>query len=138
MKSFRKVITFTSDETEQVFNITHECGRALSESGIREGLALIFPLHTSSCVFISDSDRGVSEDYREVLARLIPPGAGYRHDEVDHKKNAHGHLRAVITGHHVTCPVTDGEFDFGTFHTIYYLELDGKRPKEVLVKIIGE
>ena len=129
MKSFRKIVTFTTEEVEQVINITSECRQALAESGITEGLALIFPLHTSSCVFISDSDRGIAEDYRDVLAKLIPPGAGYRHDEVDHKHNAHGHLRAIITGHHVTCPVSDASFDFGAFHTVYYLELDGRRPK---------
>jgi secondary thiamine-phosphate synthase enzyme len=138
MKSFEKVITFNTAETEEVINITSECRAALAESGIREGLALIFPLHTSSCVFISDSDPGIAQDYRDLLARLAPAGAGYRHDETDHKKNAHGHLRAILTGHHVTCPVSGGEFHFGTYHTVYYLEFDGKRPKEVLIKIIGE
>ena len=138
MRSYRKELTFVTDEPEEVINITRQCHQALADSGIREGLALIFPLHTSSCVFISDSDSSVAEDYRDVMARLIPPRAGYRHDEVDYKRNAHGHLQAVITGHHVTCPVTEGRFDFGAYHTIYYLELDGQRPKEVLVKIIGD
>ncbi len=138
MKSFRKVVTFNTRETEEVINITPQCFGALRESGVEEGLALIFPLHTSSCVFISDSDSSVAEDYRDLLARLAPAGAGYRHDEVDYKRNAHGHLRAVLTGHHVTCPITGGDFDFGAYHTVYYLEFDGQRPKEVLIKIIGE
>jgi len=138
MKSYRKELVFETSDYEEVMNITGECERALSESGIKEGLALIFPLHTSSCVFISDSEAGISEDYREVLDKLVPVGAGYRHDNADPKKNAHGHLRATLTGHHITCPVTDGRLDFGHYHTIYYLELDGKREKEVLVKIIGE
>jgi len=138
MKSFRKELAFNTGRSEEVIDITSDCRAALKESGVREGLALIFPLHTSSCVFITDSDPGAAEDYRELLDRLVPAGAGYRHDETDHKKNAHSHLRAIITGHHITCPVSDGRFDFGTYHTIYYLELDGRRKKEVLVKIIGE
>ena len=138
MNSWRKVIHFETRETEEVINVTRQCREALAESGIREGLALIFPLHTSSCVFISDSDPGIAEDYRDLLVKLVPERAGYRHDETDYKKNAHGHLRSILTGHHVTCPVTGGQFDFGTYHTVYYLELDGKRPKEILVKIIGE
>ena len=138
MRSFRKTVTFTTDEPEQVINVTSECRRAVEESGIKEGMALIFPLHTSSCVFISDSDSSVALDYMDVLSKLIPQNAGYRHDETDHKRNAHGHLRSIITGHHVTCPVTYGALDFGAYHTVYYLELDGQRPKEVLIKIIGE
>jgi len=138
MKSFRKLLHFKTREAEEVIDITSACREALDESGIEEGLALIFPLHTSSCVFISDSDPGIGLDYQDLVAGLVPPGAGYRHDETDYKKNAHGHLRATLTGHHVTCPVTGGEFDFGHYHTIYYLELDGQREKEVLVKIVGE
>lgn len=138
MKSFEKILTFTTGECEEVMNITGPCTEALAESEIREGLALVFPLHTSSCVFISDSDPGIALDYKELLERLVPANAGYRHDQTDHKKNAHGHLRSIITGHHVSCPVSGGSFHFGAYHTIYYLELDGQRPKEVLVKIIGE
>ena len=138
MKSFRKEISFTTNKSEEIINISNQCYKALAESRIKEGLALIFPLHTSSCVFITDSDSSVTLDYEDVLKRLIPTGGGYRHDEVDYKKNAHGHLRSIITGHHITCPITNGSFDFGTYHTIYYFELDGKRPKEILIKIIGE
>jgi len=138
MKHYSMVLSFTTEQPEEVINITRQCEDVLVRSGIEQGLALIFPLHTSSCVFISDSDTSVAEDYKDLLERLVPKAAGYRHDEVDQKKNAHGHLRSIITGHHVTCPVTDGRFDFGAYHTIYYLELDGQRPKEVLVKIIGD
>ena len=138
MKSHRKELWFHIPTRRAFINITPQVEECLRESGIREGLCLVFPLHTSSAVFISDSDHGVALDYADVLTRLVPPGAGYRHDEADYKKNAHGHLRAVLTGHHITCPVTAGAFDFGTYHTVYYLELDGQRPKEVLIKIIGE
>ncbi|MFO8056352.1 MAG: secondary thiamine-phosphate synthase enzyme YjbQ [bacterium] len=138
MKSYRRVLSFTTEEAEEVLNITEQCESALSESGVTEGIMLVFPLHTSSSVFISDSDFSVALDYQELLENLAPALAGYRHDETDPKKNAHGHLRSVLTGHHITCPVTEGRLDFGSFHTIYYLELDGRRPKEVLVKIIGE
>ncbi len=138
MKSFRKILEFSTRKTEEVINITEDCEAALKESRIREGLALIFPLHTSSAVFISDCDPGISEDWLELVMQLVPENPNYRHNFADPKKNAAGHLRAIITGHHITCPVTSGKFDFGEFHTIYYLELDGKRPKKVLVKIIGE
>ncbi len=138
MRSYRQVLAFTANEAVEVLNITSRCEKALEASGISEGLMLVFPLHTSSAVFISDSDMGVAWDYREVLERLVPPRAGYRHDETDPKKNASAHLGSVLTGHHVTCPITAGRLDFGSFHTIYYLEMDGQRPKEILVKIIGE
>ncbi len=138
MKSYEKTIIFNTAKKEEVIDVTRECQEALAESGIMEGMALVFPLHTSSAVFITDSDFGVARDYMDLLVRLVPAGAGYRHDKTDHKQNAHGHLRAILTGHHVSCPVTRGEFHFGTYHTLYYLEFDGQRPKEILIKIIGD
>jgi len=138
MKSYRKVLEFETGKRQAVLNITEQCEQALKESRIQEGLALIFPLHTSSAVFISDSDPGISEDWLDLANQLVPENPNYRHNYADPKKNAAGHLRAILTGHHITCPVTGGKFDFGTYHTVYYLELDGKRPKSVLVKIIGE
>jgi secondary thiamine-phosphate synthase enzyme len=138
MKSFRKELEFETRKREEVINITEQCQAALKESRIKEGLALIFPLHTSSAVFISDSDPGISEDWLDVANQIVPENPNYRHNFADSKKNAAGHLRAILTGHHITCPVTEGKFDFGTYHTIYYLELDGKRPKSILIKIIGE
>ncbi len=138
MKSFRKILEYEISHREGVLNITEDCEAALKESRVKEGLALIFPLHTSSAIFLSDSDPGISEDWLDIARQLVPENPNYRHNYADPKKNAAGHLRAILTGHHITCPVTSGKFDLGTYHTIYYLELDGRRPKQVLVKIIGE
>lgn len=34
--------------------------------------------------------------------------------------------------------ITDGMLDFGPWEQIFYGEFDGRRPKRVLIKIIGE
>lgn len=138
MKHFREVITFCTEHREEVVNITDQVKQAVYNSGISEGIVLVFPLHTSSAVFINDSDFGITSDWRKVLSKLVPEGAGYIHDESDPKKNAHGHLRALLSGHHICFPLTQGEPDFGTYHTVYYIELDGCREKEIVVKIIGD
>jgi len=62
MKHYSMVLSFTTEQPEEVINITRQCEDVLVRSGIEQGLALIFPLHTSSCVFISDSDTSVAED----------------------------------------------------------------------------
>jgi thiamine phosphate synthase YjbQ (UPF0047 family) len=41
-------------------------------------------------------------------------------------------------GREVVVAITDGKLDFGPWECIFYYELDGKRKKRVLVKIIGE
>jgi len=138
VKHYRCMITCCTAKKEEVLNISQKVHDCVAKSGIKEGLALVYPLHTSSAVYINDSDTALVGDMEKVLAGLVPEGAGYAHDETDCKKNAHGHLRATLAGHHVVMPLTDGELDLGAYQTIYYAEFDGRRDKEVLVKIIGE
>jgi secondary thiamine-phosphate synthase enzyme len=138
MKSVREIITMDTQEKKQIVNITQLVQKVVGTSGIQEGLALVYPMHTSSTVYISDSDWSLTEDFDDVLEKLVPALAGYRHDITDHKKNADGHLKAILTGHHIVLPVTEGRLDLGTYQTIYYFEFDGGREKEVLVKIIGD
>ena len=107
-------------------------------SGIREGSILVFPHHTSSAVYISDSDSSLTLDFLELIGGMVPDMAGYRHDETDYKKNAAAHLKAILSGHHVTLPVSGGRLDLGLYQTVYYAEFDGGREKEVLVKVTGE
>ncbi|MEA4865262.1 MAG: YjbQ family protein [Sphaerochaeta sp.] len=43
-----------------------------------------------------------------------------------------------ILGREVVCAITHGKLDFGPWEQIFYYELDGKREKRALIKIIGE
>jgi len=138
MRPFRKELYFCTSRKSEIINITRDIASAICESAIRDGLALVFPLHTSSAVYLSDSDFSLTEDFADLLEKLVPCAAHYRHDETDYKQNAAGHLKAILSGHSVTLPVTDGKLDLGAYQTIYYFEFDGQRRKDVLVKIIGQ
>jgi secondary thiamine-phosphate synthase enzyme len=138
MKTFRKVLVMHTREREEIVEITGEVQKALAESGVSDGLVLVFPHHTSSAVYLSDSDRNLTEDFRSILSEIVPESRDYLHDETDYKKNAAGHLKAVLSGHNLALPVTAGALDLGTFQTIYYFEFDGRRDKELIIKIIGE
>ena len=138
MNSFRKVISIKTDKKEEIINITGRVREILSKSEIKEGLLLVYSMHTSSGVYISDSDTSLNDDLTDLLSDLIPEDKGYKHNLTDYKKNAPGHLKVILSSHHVVVPVTEGRMDLGTYQTIYYSEFDGMREKEVLVKIMGE
>ncbi|NQU44625.1 YjbQ family protein [bacterium] len=138
MKTFRHELHFETEKPTEIINITPQVEAAVRESGVSDGLALVYPLHTSSAVYISDSDYSLTQDFADILDTLVPASRAYRHDETDYKKNAAGHLKSILSGHSVTLPVTGGRLDLGTWQTVYYFEFDGQRPKEVLVKTIGE
>ena len=91
-----------------------------------------------SLVFINDDEGGLHSDYERWLEKLAPekPHAQYAHN--GYEDNADAHLKRTIMGREVVVAVTDGQLDFGPWERIFYYELDGKRRKRALVKIIGE
>ena len=138
MTTHRGLIELETGARAEVVDITESVEAEVAASGVADGIALVYPLHTSSGVYVNDSDPGLRCNMLELLARLVPEGAGYRHDEADGKRNADSHMKATLSGHSATLPVTGGCLDLGTYQRGYYLELDGGRPKEVVVKVIGE
>lgn len=138
MKSFRKELHFHLPARRGLVNITRYVEDALLESGIREGLVLVNPMHITSSVFINDDESGLHHDFEVWLEKLAPekPHSQYRHNGFE--DNADAHIKRTIMGREAVIAVTDGKLDFGTWEQIFYYEFDGKRDKRVLIKIIGE
>ena len=139
MKSYRKELTLNIPTRRAFVNITRQVEDALRESGIREGLCLVTPMHITASVFINDDEGGLHHDYDRWLERLAPhePVSGYRHNDTG-EDNADAHMKRQVMGREVVVAVTNGELDFGTWEQIFYGEFDGRRRKRVLIKIIGE
>ena len=139
MRSFRKELTFNIPTRRALVNITPQVEDALAESGIREGLCLVNAMHITASVFINDDESGLHQDYEDWLEDLAPhaPISRYRHNRTG-EDNGDAHLKRQIMGREVVVAITGGRLDFGTWERIFYGEFDGRRPKRVLVKIIGE
>jgi secondary thiamine-phosphate synthase enzyme len=139
MKSYRKELLLNVPTRRAFVNITPQVNACLRESGISEGLALVNPMHITASVFINDDESGLHRDYDAWLEKVAPhePVSQYRHNDTG-EDNADAHIKRQIMGREVVVAVTNGRLDFGTWEQIFYGEFDGRRPKRVLVKIIGE
>ncbi|MBX7103730.1 MAG: secondary thiamine-phosphate synthase enzyme YjbQ [Gemmataceae bacterium] len=140
MKSFTRHLTFHLPERFGFVNITPDVEACLGESGIHEGLCLVNAMHITASVFINDDESGLHADYRKWLEKLAPFDASpaiYAHNRTG-EDNADAHMKRQIMGREVVVAVTEGRLDFGPWEQIFYGEFDGRRPKRVLVKIIGE
>ena len=137
MKTFRKELTFEVPTRRALINITPQVEACLDQSGITEGLVLVNAMHITASVFINDDESGLHADYEDWLERLAPhaPVSQYRHNVGE--DNADAHMKRQIMGREVVVAITEGRLDFGTWERIFYGEFDGRRPKRVLVKIIG-
>jgi len=137
MKSYRRELVFNTNTRRKIINITGDVQRAVTESGVQEGLVLVNAMHITASVFINDDESGLHHDYEVWLEKLAPekPYAQYRHN--GYEDNADAHLKRQVMGRESVVAITGGKLDFGTWEQIFYYEFDGKRPKRVLIKIIG-
>jgi len=139
MKSHRKELWFEVPTRRGFINITAQVESCLRDSGIQEGLLLCNAMHITASVFINDDEAGLHRDYERWLEQLAPhaPLSLYQHNKTG-EDNGDAHLKRTIMGREVVVAVTSGQLDFGPWEQIFYGEFDGRRPKRVLVKIIGE
>ncbi len=140
MKSHTERITLTVAKRMDFVNITHRVEDAVAKSGIREGLCLVNAMHITASVFINDNEPGLHEDYKRWLEKLAPydPSPETYHHNRTGEDNGDAHHKRQIMGREVVVAVTEGRLDFGPWEQIFYGEFDGRRPKRILIKIIGE
>ncbi|MBM3319685.1 MAG: YjbQ family protein [Candidatus Eisenbacteria bacterium] len=140
MKSTTERLTFNVPERMAFLNITPQVEAIVAKSGVQEGLCLVNAMHITASVFINDDEPGLHEDYRrwlEELAPFDPSPERYKHNRTG-EENGDAHHKRQIMGREVVVAVTKGRLDFGPWEQIFYGEFDGRRPKRVLVKVIGE
>jgi len=138
MKTFRKELWFHTPTRRAFINITPQVATCVAESGVKEGLVLVNAMHITASVFINDDESGLHHDFEQWLEQLAPekPHSRYRHNSFE--DNADAHLKRTIMGREVVVAVSGGKLDLGPWEQIFYGEFDGRRPKRVLVKVIGE
>jgi thiamine phosphate synthase YjbQ (UPF0047 family) len=153
MKSHTEYMTFNTEERRTFVRITEEVQRAVEDSGVAEGMALVSAMHITAGVWVNDDEPGIQQDTLEWLDKIAPPswappanevaesllpdGGDYRHHRGG-EDNGDAHLKNLLTHHQVIVPVTDGRLDLGPWQQVFYCEFDGRRGKRLVIKVIGE
>jgi len=142
MKWFRDTITLQTGEGQEFVDITKHVRDVVARSEIRDGMAVVSSLHTTLGVFMNEFQGALLQDLGEVLQRLVPRRAGYRHDDPRHsdcdRGNGHAHLRATLLGRSVSLGVADREPALGQYESLIVAELDGPRTRTIAVQVLGE
>jgi secondary thiamine-phosphate synthase enzyme len=118
----------------ELIDITSEVREDVRKNEIHEGICLISTRHTTAGIIINENESGLKEDILDLLSKLVPTGAGYRHDRIDN--NADSHLRAVLLGASEALPVSEGKLELGTWQRIFFAEMDGPRNRTVNITLL--
>ena len=126
-------IEIPTREEFELIDITYLINQKIRESGIKDGIAVIFTRHTTTALFVNENETGLLEDVKEFFQSLVPKGKGYKHDRID--RNAHSHLRSIILNPSLAIPIKDGRLLLGTWQSVIFAELDGPRRRKVFIKL---
>ncbi|HEV2296992.1 MAG TPA: secondary thiamine-phosphate synthase enzyme YjbQ [Candidatus Acidoferrales bacterium] len=137
MNIYTEHLTFHSKQKREIINITEQVRAALQKCGFHDGFAIVSALHSNSAVFVNDAEPGLLDDITAWLDRLCPPSDAYKHKGTV-ESSSEKHLQTMLLSHTEIIGFTEGKLELGPWQFIQYAELDGLRPKRVLIKIIGE
>lgn len=114
-------------------DITARVRQAVADSGVRNGLAIVFVPHTTAGVTINENaDPDVRRDMTAGFGRIVRDDWDFRHSE----GNSPAHIKASMTGPSLTVIVENGDLILGTWQGIYFCEFDGPRTRRFVVKAV--
>ena len=134
MLSNYKIDTISDD----VLAITDTVKKAVQESGVRNGLCIVYIPHTTAGLTITSFwDPKGFEDLQDEIKRLIPTRIDFKHQH-DTPQDAAGHIKSSLIGITLSLIVQDGKLLLGHSQGLYFLEFDGPRKREFFVKVLED
>jgi thiamine phosphate synthase YjbQ (UPF0047 family) len=164
MATYHKSFEINTAHGPSFHDVTDEVQAAIAESGLKEGIVVVFSPHTTCSVIIQEDSYDMTfsgikflfQDLLEVFEEIVPrcqregqylhPGpkcVDYSVNEVREELswtlNTDAHLRSAIMGRSEAIPVVDGAPELGEHGRIYFADFDGTRPRvrTVRVQIVG-
>lgn len=146
MKIHRERIEFETTTQIEFVDITDRVGDIVDRSGVREGQVTVFVPHTTMGIAINHNESLLLQDFMRVLYRVVPVDDQYSHDlfelrrgvKSDGRSNGHSHCKQLLLGAGETMLVERGKLLLNDLQSIFAVEFDGARKRDVIVQVMGE
>ncbi len=135
-----------TDEASQFIDLTAAIRQFVDDSRIVHGLINVQTRHTTTAIIVNENEPLLLEDLKKTLERLAPSTVSYSHDDFDlrtenltpnERPNGHAHCKALFLRSSETLNIINGELDLGRWQRVFFIELDGARPRTVSLSILG-
>ncbi|RLF05821.1 MAG: YjbQ family protein [Thermoprotei archaeon] len=137
MRIYFKELTFRTHKRRELVDITSEVEKAVAESGIANGICLVFAPHATAAIIANEHEPGLMNDIIRKVEEEYPWDGKWEHNRID--DNAAAHLASAFISSARVFPVRNGRVVRGTWQNIFLLELDGPRSyRRVIVEVMGE
>lgn len=137
MRIHSDYLTVQTKQKREFMNITANVKDAVEKSGVRDGIVLICSLHSNAAILVNDEEPGLLQDIDEFASRLAP-SSDQCHHSARSESNASAHLQTLLLNHQAIVSLAEGKLELGPWQQVIFAELDGQRPKRILIKVLGE
>ncbi len=145
IKIHKQKIDLESNTQIEFFDVTAKVQEIIDASGVREGSVVIFAPHTTMGVVINHNEPMLLQDFMRVLYKLAPMDDRYSHDmfelrktsKSDGRSNGHSHCKSFLTGVSQTVPIEKGKLLITEKQSIFAVEFDGARKRDITVQVMG-
>ena len=139
-------IEFDTTRSTEFVDITDRIRESVRRSGLRDGCVHLQSLHTTLGIAVNENEPLLHRDFENLLERLAPTGAGYEHDDFSRRfdvplgepVNGHAHCRQLLLTAFATLLVEDGQLVLGRWQSVFAVELDGPRHRQLAVQLDGD
>jgi octaprenyl-diphosphate synthase len=139
-------LRFESSRATEFVDLTRRIRDEIQKAGLRTGRIHLQSLHTTLGLAINENEPLLLRDFQHLLERLAPGDAGYEHDDfarryeiaVDEPVNGHAHCRQLLLTGFATLLVEEGKLVLGRWQSVFAVELDGPRHRELAMQLDGD
>jgi secondary thiamine-phosphate synthase enzyme len=122
-----------------IIDITAKIQEQIDQEKIQHGLATIFVSGSTAALTTIENERGLIQDLKEFVEKLVPSDQKYHHDERWGDDNGFSHLRAALFGPSLALPIENSRPLLGTGQQVVLSDFDNRpRTREIVVQLIGE
>jgi len=145
VKIYKQKFELESTTQIEFLNITDKVQEIIDNSGIREGQVVIYSPHTTMGIMLNHNEPMLLQDFLKVFHRLIPVDSQYSHDlfelrrgrMADGRSNGQAHCQTMLIGVSETVPVEKGKMMITERQSIFAVEFDGSRKRDIVVQVVG-
>jgi octaprenyl-diphosphate synthase len=139
-------LRFESTHPTQFIDLTERIREEVHRSGLSTGRIHLQSLHTTLGLAVNENEPLLLRDFEGLLERLAPGNGAYEHDDfsrridvaVDEPVNGHAHCRQLLLTGFATLLVEDGELVLGRWQSVFAVELDGPRQRQLAIQLDGD
>jgi secondary thiamine-phosphate synthase enzyme len=135
---FRQAVHRNTTGDTDLLDLTKDVARVVDESGVRDGMVLVFTPGSTAGVTTIEYEPGALDDLKKAIERAAPREIPYAHDAAWGDGNGHSHVRAALLGPSLTLPVEAGRPVLGTWQQVLLCDFDNRpRTREVRIEVMG-